>query len=165
MQIVHEALPDAAFLQKDIRYDGQRHLIFATSQQLHLLCNSKTWYADGTFKCIRPPFSQLFSIHVFIRQGECMKQVPACFILMSRRMTIDYIKVISLNFGAIAIQYQSHISSTIALLRLTTILIGVSLLLQVLEGLNSCCASAAMKVKMCIIDFEIGESFFSHNSK
>ena len=89
------AIPEAGFVRKDVQYDGQRYIIFATSQQLHLLAQSKTWYADGTFKCVKAPFRQLFSIYVFIRQGDCMKQVPVCFALMTRRGTADYVKVIT----------------------------------------------------------------------
>ena len=41
-QLLTNALPDAAFVQKDILHDGQRHIILAASQQLHLLSQWKT---------------------------------------------------------------------------------------------------------------------------
>lgn len=52
---------------------------------------------DGTFKVVKDPFTQLFSIHAFVRQGECIKSVPLAFAVMSRRKTDDYVKVISFN--------------------------------------------------------------------
>lgn len=80
----HHALPPD-FLRGDIRVDDARHLLFATDTQMKLLSTAKRWYVDGTFKLIRAPFIQMWSIHAFIRRGDIMKQVPLFFILMSRR--------------------------------------------------------------------------------
>ena len=41
------------FLRKDIAFDGQRHLIFASEDQLQVLSTAKTLYTDGTFKFAR----------------------------------------------------------------------------------------------------------------
>ena len=67
-----------------------RHLLFASKKQLKLLKKAHTWYVDGTFKIIREPFKQLFSIHVFVKEGDCMKQVSVAFVFMSRRSKKDY---------------------------------------------------------------------------
>lgn len=62
---------------------SHRHLIFATSQQLHLLSHSKSWYVNATFKLCRQPFSQLFTVNVFIKSNDYTKQVSLVFVLMS----------------------------------------------------------------------------------
>ena len=59
--------------------------MFATQQQLQLLCNAKVWYTDATFQVVKQPFAQLFSLH-----GDCTKQLPLLFISMSGRKTHDY---------------------------------------------------------------------------
>ena len=82
------------FLQRDIHHDGQRHLIFASPLQLSFLTKSKIWFIDGTFKVVREPFVQLVSIHSYIKYGDCTKQVPLLFILMSRRKTTDYMAIL-----------------------------------------------------------------------
>ena len=54
---------------------------------------AKTWYLDGTFKIVKPPFVQLWSIHAFIVKGEESKQVPLAYIFMSSRKATDYVAV------------------------------------------------------------------------
>lgn len=87
----HDFIPD--FLVGDVRVNDKRHLLFATEQQLDILKKAKTWYLDGTFKVVKEPFTQLWSIHAFVSSGQEMKQLPFLFVLMSSRRTIDYTAV------------------------------------------------------------------------
>lgn len=60
LQITHKGDP---FLMSDTGDDSDRMLIFGTEQNLKLLSKSTCWFADGTFKTVPPPFSQLYVIH------------------------------------------------------------------------------------------------------
>lgn len=83
------------FLQYDINVGDRRHLVFATQEQLQVLAKAKTWYVDGTFKVVRRPFTQLFSIHAFMQCDVNVKQMPILFVLMSGKRRRDYKKVFS----------------------------------------------------------------------
>jgi len=77
------------FLHGDVHKNGTRHLIFATDAQLEFLTYVKTWYVDATFKVIKQPFTQLFSIHAFVKKDGELMQTPLAFIVMSRRRRKD----------------------------------------------------------------------------
>ena len=90
--IDEEAFP-SNFYRAEVRVRERRHLIFASDQQLKQLVASKSWYVDGTFKLVKPPFQQLLTINAFVRSGECAKQVPLAFVVMSGRRKSDYKKL------------------------------------------------------------------------
>ncbi len=49
---------------------------------------------DGTFKVIKAPFTQLYSVHAFVKQNGDVKQVPLVFVLMSGKRKRAYRRVL-----------------------------------------------------------------------
>ncbi|KAL8560317.1 hypothetical protein ACOMHN_006048 [Nucella lapillus] len=78
----------------DITVGNKRHVLFFSKQQLTLLSQAKRWYADGTFKVVRAPFTQLWSIHAFVRVEDQTKQLPLAFAVMSGKRRRDYLAVL-----------------------------------------------------------------------
>ena len=78
------------FLKGDIWVDHKRHIILASDYQLRTLTTTVQWFVDGTFKLVKAPFTQLWSIHAFVKHGIIVKQVPLMFCLMLSRTKIDY---------------------------------------------------------------------------
>ena len=54
------------FVRADIREEKFCCIVLATNQQLERLSKTIIWYIDGTFKTVKIPFTQLFTIHSFI---------------------------------------------------------------------------------------------------
>ena len=57
----------SGFLRADISVQGRRHIVMASDNMIALLQRAKTWYIDATFKVVKEPFSQLFTVHAFVR--------------------------------------------------------------------------------------------------
>ncbi|XP_055959191.1 uncharacterized protein LOC126832014 isoform X1 [Patella vulgata] len=81
------------FYQKRVKVGERRHHIFCTDRQMQLLARAKTWYMDATFRVVNKPWSQLFSIHAFIKTGETTRQLPLVFCVMSGKSQDDYYKL------------------------------------------------------------------------
>ena len=92
-ELLQDHIPDD-FLQADIHVDDARHILLCTEHQLQLLSNAKTWYFDATFKVVKKPFYQLFSVNAFVRHDDSLKQLPLALCLMSRRLKEDYVAVL-----------------------------------------------------------------------
>ena len=73
--------------------DDHRHLFFARSEGLEMLGRVQHLFVDGTFKLVRKPWRQLWTVHTFVRSGECVKMVPLLFVLMSSMRAVDYNEV------------------------------------------------------------------------
>lgn len=56
-------------------------LIFISDNHIKVLAQAKRWYVDATFKLVdQKLFTQLFTIHAFLRKGSSLKQVPMAFV-------------------------------------------------------------------------------------
>ncbi|KAL8591583.1 hypothetical protein ACOMHN_055550 [Nucella lapillus] len=80
----------AEFEMADITVGTRRHLLFFTQHQLDLLKTARRWFVDATFKVVKAPFTQLWSVHTFARGDNKTKQLPLAFALMSGKRRRDY---------------------------------------------------------------------------
>ncbi|KAL8566813.1 hypothetical protein ACOMHN_052211 [Nucella lapillus] len=80
----------AEFEMADITVGTRRHLLFFTQHQLDLLKTARRWFVDATFKVVKAPFTQLWSVHTFARVDNKTKQLPLAFALMSGKRRRDY---------------------------------------------------------------------------
>ena len=83
-------LGDNSFLPADLEGNSYRHLVFASEDGLRDLALSSSWAMDGTFKVVKSPFTQLFSIHCLVEANGQIRQFPSVFAIMSRRCRADY---------------------------------------------------------------------------
>ena len=106
-ELAEDFIPEG-FFHKDIVVGDRHHLLFAADKILQLLSIAKNWFIDATFKVVKHPFTQLLSIHSFIKSGDTKKQVPLLFALMSGKCKRDYKKVFKAAINIIStIQVQT----------------------------------------------------------
>ena len=78
------------FLKRDVKVKDRHHLILARDHQLEKHKDAKRWYMNGTFRVVKLPFTQLYSIHAFAKRSHSGKQMPLLVVLMSGRKAKDY---------------------------------------------------------------------------
>ena len=66
----------ASFVRADIQVQGRRHIVLASDNMVSLLQQAKTWYIDATFKVVKDPFNQLFTVHAFVYSTLQRGEVP-----------------------------------------------------------------------------------------
>jgi hypothetical protein len=69
--------------------ENNDYIIFATTENLRLLCGRPLISMDGTFDTVPNLFQQLFTLHAF----QDKKLVPLVYVLMSRKTTAMYEEV------------------------------------------------------------------------
>ena len=61
----------------------------SSRSQISTLASAKTWFVDGSFKLVKAPFYQLWSVHAFVCRGGKVEQVPLLFVLTSGKRHSD----------------------------------------------------------------------------
>ena len=90
-----------SFIKFDIRQVTTRTIVFATGEQLGILKNSEIWYVDATYKVVRGPFRQLFTVSASMTCDGSTKLVPLAFALMKLRQTEHYKQIFWVIVGAL----------------------------------------------------------------
>ena len=83
------------FVKIKFKINEQRHIIFATEQQLELLAKGEFFLSDATFKSVKKTFHQLASLHSLNKSDGSMTQVLLVFISLSWRRSSDNNAVIA----------------------------------------------------------------------
>jgi hypothetical protein len=101
------------FLIFDSGASQDRILLFSTENNLKLMDRSTNWLVDGTFKTVPSLFYQLFTIYVFIQQGD-QTVSPTIYALLTDKSQLTYIRFLkylleikpSLNPTSVIIDFE-----------------------------------------------------------
>jgi hypothetical protein len=77
--------------------DKTRIIIFSTSNNMKILSQHNHWYVDGTFDITPTMFTQLFSIHVYIKEVS----IPLLYALLPNQTEKTYTKLFQMVKGLI----------------------------------------------------------------
>ena len=64
------------FCKKDVKVGTHHHFISATDKMIELLSLAKNWFINAAFKVVKSPFTQILSMHEFIKSSDSWKQFP-----------------------------------------------------------------------------------------
>lgn len=73
------------FYQKDVKQGNLRVLLFTTLPNMQRLGKAEYWLVDGTFSTSPLQFTQLYSIHAPVGQGDSRRVVPLVFFLLNKK--------------------------------------------------------------------------------
>lgn len=82
----------AQFLLHDSGPSNNRIIIFSTHDNLDIMDNYSDWFADGTFKTSPLIFSQVYTIHVLIKENII---IPTIYALLPNKTEETYIRLLT----------------------------------------------------------------------
>lgn len=90
------------FLQTIVKANDAHALIFATSESIESLFESKIWYADGIYKTTDKPYLQVYVVHGSLKGDNEHKVKPLVYCIMSHKKTELYNEIFKFikNYGA-----------------------------------------------------------------
>ena len=101
---------DFVIEEEQVEDTGSRVLVFATRRNIELLCQSPTWFVDGTFKVSPSIFTQVFTIMGLVERrnqlGETVA-LPLVYALLPGKRTELYEEVLRAVRGAVE-RYRIH---------------------------------------------------------